>query len=222
MDTKEYYMIQGWAYEYATNCLDEPNGNGVAQRRIDLANCGAQQITKADFDKHRYTAAYNRIKPLIDQRDISSIVGTLVNNDNKWSIKAASDIIGITLNKTMKVRMEQLKKYFGEYWEVYEANEAAKEAERIAKEAAEEAAELAKEYARLDKVAEELKGGQKINNKDFVALCDRYNVKLPIRTRGWALEALCLISTSSQVHNRGTRASSVIFNYVDELLKAVD
>lgn len=220
MDTKEYYMIQGWAYEYDTDYLDQLDLNGIAWRREPLTY--AQQITKADFEKHMYTEAYNRIKPLIDQRDISNIVGTLVNNSNKWSIKASSDIIGITLSKTMKVRMDQLKEYFGEYWEVYEANEAAKEAERISKVAAEEAAELAKEYARLDKVAEELKGGQKINNKDFVALCDRYNVKLPIRTRGWALESLYQISTSSQVHNRGTRASSVIFNYVDELLKAID
>ena len=222
MSAKEYYMIQGWAYEYATEWLDQLDLAGIAWHRQQLQVANAQRITKADFDKQRYTAAYNSIKPKFDQQDVAGVVSILVSNSNKWSIKAASDITGIPLSKTISVRMQQLREYFGKYWEAYEAGEAAKEAERAAKEAAEEAEELAEEYARLDKVAEVFKGGQKISNKDFVALCDRYNVKLPIRTRGWALEALCLISTSSQVHNRGTRASSVIFNYVDELLKAID
>lgn len=84
MNTKEYYMIQGWAYEYDTDYLDQLDLNGIAWHRESLTY--AQQITKADFEKHRYTAAYNRIKPLIDQRDISSIVDTLVNNDNNLMI----------------------------------------------------------------------------------------------------------------------------------------
>lgn len=58
-----------------------------------------------------------------------------------------------------------------------------------------------------------LRGG-KIEGDVFVDLCDKVEVKLPLRTRGWLLNKVYWVSTTQYSADSD---SSVIFDYIDKL-----
>lgn len=62
-----------------------------------------------------------------------------------------------------------------------------------------------------------LKGGD-ITGDNFLSLCDKLEVKLPIRTRGWVIKNLDIVSKNS--YSANTR-STVIFDYVRKLEEAL-
>lgn len=65
---------------------------------------------------------------------------------------------------------------------------------------------------------------ERITNGEFVDLCDRYKIKLPLRTRGWVLKSLCNIKYSDDIgcsyQYRGN-ASTVIGDYAEQLYKSL-
>ena len=60
--------------------------------------------------------------------------------------------------------------------------------------------------------------GKNIDGDAFVDLCDKFNIKVPLRTRGWALNKLQYISLTNY---SAYSDSTVIFDYVEKLEKAI-
>lgn len=54
----------------------------------------------------------------------------------------------------------------------------------------------------LSEKAERFKNGHLISNEHFVMLCDKYNIKLPLRTRGWCLKTLVYISKDNYKYKK--------------------
>lgn len=86
------------------------------------------------------------------------------------------------------------------------------ENKKIAKAQAEAEAQL----DRLTKAEENVKNGQSITAHSFLLLCDKYQVQIPHRTKGWARENLLHISTESVRHS-GSKVSDRIFDIFAEL-----
>lgn len=63
--------------------------------------------------------------------------------------------------------------------------------------------------------------GKKIHGSTFVDLCDKYNIKLPIRTRGWCLKTLTYIGINGYQYKKGGNASTVIYKYIDKLKETI-
>ena len=147
----------------------------IKEREFTLA-------TKKEYDEQMYRICAERLKKSFDAEDIDRIVGVLSNNDNKYSIRAFSDMSGVKLSQTMKVRMLQLREYYGEKYAAWEKEEQEKKEEQEWKEA-EERAELKK--AALEKIETKYSSGDRIGGTDFLKLCDKYGVETHIRTRGF-------------------------------------
>ena len=76
--------------------------------------------TKEEYDVYRFNMAMRRIKPFFEEDNIDAIFRWLSNNDNTYSIKCFEILSGVKLSKTMKIRMEQLKEYYGQKYIDYE------------------------------------------------------------------------------------------------------
>ena len=76
--------------------------------------------------------------------------------------------------------------------------------------------------AMIDSAEQEFKEGKMILSDMFLALCKRYEIKIPIKTIGWCKSSLYSVSKKSYQRNSSKRnQSTVIFNYVEMLEKAV-
>ena len=66
--------------------------------------------------------------------------------------------------------------------------------------------------------------GERVTNGEFVDLCDRYKIKLPLRTRGWVLKSLCSIKYSEETecsYQQKGNDSTVIGDYAEQLFKSL-
>lgn len=68
----------------------------------------------------------------------------------------------------------------------------------------------------LDQAAKDLLEGKRIECDYFLGLLDRHELKLPIRTRGWANNSL--VSVTDKTYRYCGNPSKVIMNYVEELV----
>lgn len=79
---------------------------------------------------------------------------------------------------------------------------------------------IKQEQEAFQKAEEDFKNGEYIYGREFVDLCDKYNIKLPIRTRGWCLNSLTYVSNNHYGY-RGKHHSTVIMKYAKLLKEAV-
>ena len=121
------------------------------------AEQGATIISKEEYEKglaeQRSKIATDRMKELFREDNIEKIFDVLSVNDNTYSIKAFSELSGISLDKTWKRREQQLIDYYGEKYTKWqeELETAAREKEEAEKEAQEanfkkEASEIGEKY----------------------------------------------------------------------------
>ena len=76
--------------------------------------------------------------------------------------------------------------------------------------------------AMIDSAEQEFKEGKMILSEMFIALCKRHEIKIPIKTMGWCKSSLsCISKNSYQRNSKKLNPSTVIFNYVEMLEKAV-
>jgi hypothetical protein len=73
---------------------------------------------------------------------------------------------------------------------------------------------------RWDQVIEQFKAGEIIDGDDFLKLCELYEVKIPIRTKGWARQNLTGIDRDGTVKRCGN-ASGSIKDVARELYKVI-
>lgn len=67
----------------------------------------------------------------------------------------------------------------------------------------------------LNNAISRFREGKYISGDDFVMLCDYYNIKLPIKTRGWCLNSLVRINNKTYTYSGNN--STVISEYMNEL-----
>ena len=73
----------------------------------------------------------------------------------------------------------------------------------------------------LVKSEQTFRQGGNIPAKDFVDLCNKYSVSIPIKTLGWCNKSLAHIKKDGYTCYKGSNKSTVIYNYVDKLSAAM-
>jgi hypothetical protein len=93
------------------------------------------------------------------------------------------------------------------------------EQERERKDRERELRERAQRESELKQSAKVFANGGSILAGDFIDLCDMFNIKLPLRTRGWTLKSLRSISVDSYSYHGND--SKVILNYAEQLYEVL-
>lgn len=73
----------------------------------------------------------------------------------------------------------------------------------------------------LVKASQAFIAGKTVPAKDFVDLCKKHNVIIPLKTLGWCMKSLAHIKKDGYTCYHGSNKSTVIYNYVDKLLAAM-
>lgn len=74
----------------------------------------------------------------------------------------------------------------------------------------------------LQQAEQDFKQGKNIASQDFVDLCKRHGITIPLKTLGWCKKSLCQIRQDGYSYNPGKHNSStVIYDYVDKSLAAI-
>ena len=150
-----------------------------------VAEAGGSIINKQGYDECLRQDVAKRMQDRF--HDFRYVLDVLSVNDNKLSIQAWSDITGIRLAKTWKVRQEQIREYYGEEltnWE--DKQRELKEAEERRNQ--EEEQNWRKNYIETNLC--EYKEGKRITAEAFTWLCREYFVPLPGRTKGYILDKI--------------------------------
>ena len=139
--------------------------------------------TKEEWERFCFDSAMSRMKLAFETDNLDYIFNCLQTNDNTMSRKCFCVLSGLSLSKTMKVRMNQLKEYYGEKYIAWEQEKAEKAKQK-------QLEEQKKAEEALVKLEQKFKNGEYITGKDFVKLCDKRNIKLAIKTRGYCINKL--------------------------------
>lgn len=174
--------------------------------------------TKEEWKRYRFDIVMARMKLAFESDDLKYIFNCLRVNDNTMSRKCFDILSGLSLSKTMKVRINQLKEYYGEKYTAWE-----KEKEEKQKQIQLEAQK--KEEQALIDLEQEFKGGDKyITGTDFVKLCDKNGIKLAIKTRGYCFNKLKYINFGGRYKTYGgvSRGLETAFFDLKKCLKGED
>ncbi len=76
--------------------------------------------TKKEYIQSIYNHVYPEIKKALDENNLDEVLHFVRWNGNDISMRAFGDITGVKLSPVMKVRLAQLKEYFGEKWDAWE------------------------------------------------------------------------------------------------------
>jgi hypothetical protein len=101
---------------------------------------------------------------------------------------------------------------------LYELNKQ-KQAEKQKKRQEEEERLNELEQQAITGAGEQFKQGEAISGDLFLKLCDKHQIQLPLRTRGWIKKCLCEVDCDSYVY-RGKNGSTVVLKYA-KMLKEV-
>ena len=169
---------------------------------------------KLDDEKHLFLACnISHINNLKDY-DMSRINKHIIEHFNKSIENKYRTSLGIGQYLGRESEVLEVRKY---QHEIAKKEAEQKEIERQRKE--QEQRKIEMKY--LQEQEEIFKQGEKIDGDDFVKLCDKYEIKLPLRTKGWAMDSLCSISYKS--YSYCGNPSKVIMTYAemlkDELLE---
>ena len=233
---KGYYVITKEKYEIAKSInnlyfrhIDSGVVNMLPKARIiecpdilEKVQDGWQEISKQEYISSMIFQCKQRLQKSIDSNNIGDILSILNNNDNKYSIKAMSEIAGVSLDKSLNKRMKQVKEWLGERYIKWEADrEIEAEHKRYQKE---HEAEVKTQKA-TEEAKESFMDGKSINPEQFVLLCNSVGIKLPLKTHGWinkALNDICVVTENNRLECHfhyyvGHKESTVIKEYAIQL-----
>lgn len=148
----------------------------------DLTRRGLALATKKDYDDASYARVYKDMKESFESGNAGRMIGFLRWNENRLCRKAFGELTGVRLSPTMKVRLQQLRDYFGEKFTAWEQQQREQAEERARKLREEIEAEHRQQLAR---VKDAWDAGESVNNDGFLLLCDHHAVTLHPRTRGF-------------------------------------
>ena len=190
----------------------------VEEKKQEIISRGLRIVTKKDYDAQTYRRVYSAIKKALDEGNVGEAMQFLRWNGNNISQKAFYDITGIKLSPTMKVRIPQLKEYFGEKYSEWER----KRAEERARKAAEfEAEETARHQEFINNSLTEWKNGSYVNSSTFLVLCDHFGIEMHPRTKGYIRNKVTQLSKDGSYYRiRDSSKSSFVWNVINELNKA--
>ena len=154
--------------------------------------------TKKEFDTYCMDRAKNRLEKALKEGNFKYVFDILRWNHNTYSRKAFYELTGHKLSDTMKVRIEQLKEIYKEEWDKLEEEKAEKERQ-------EEQKAKEKEEEELNLIENDFKEGTSITGIQFVRLCDRYEIKMHLRGRGFCMNTLANVSRSGHYRVYRTR-----------------
>lgn len=146
--------------------------------------------TKKDYIQSIYDRVYPEIKKALDENNIGEVLSFVKWNGNPVCFKAFGDITGVKLSPVMKVRLVQLKEYFGEKYTAWEAkkHEAARERAKQRQAEAE-----AKRKAEIEEAVRKWEANEWVNGEQFQLLCALHGIELHIRTKGYCNKRLCYV-----------------------------
>lgn len=195
--------------------VDHHNGFDFYMLRTDYEKNDGFQRIYFEHDGYFFPIAsgIERIKRYLDQNPSFNLL-EWITADFEESLKT-----GERINKGYA-------QFLGREEEAKKAVEAYKERKRIEQEKQEEERrkqELEKqkeEEKRLAQSENEFIEGEKITGEDFLKLCEKYNISLPVRTKGWAKENLISISKTS--YRFYGNESKTILDYAEKLYKTIN
>lgn len=179
-----------------------------------LKEWGEDGLKFVMFDNHLFSIAFDieRVKMVLD--NIKDFKQFLIN-DFEYSIQ--------NLNR---INMG-LAQYLNRVDEAVEAKNKKKKQEeaikqQIEKDRQEKERQEKLEQEKLLKQAEkDFINGEHIKIDLFLQLCDKYNLKLPAKTRSWCKKWLISISENQYLVRQKCSQSTVIFNYTKELKERI-
>ena len=157
-----------------------PMGWTFEQDKEHVIKNGARIITKAEYEKELYERAFARIKAALESENVAEVFETCRWNDNKYSIRAFSEITGVKLSPVMKERVPQLIEYFGDKFEAYVKRKAEARAEAAKKRREEEAARQREYIASLESAWH---NGDYVSGTQFLELCVKHGIELHPRIK---------------------------------------
>lgn len=157
--------------------------------------------TRKEYIQSIYDRVRPKIKKALDENNLDEVLSFVRWNGNDISMRAFGDITGVKLSPVMKVRLVQLKEYFGEKYTAWEAKklEAARERAEQRKAEAE-----AKRKAEIEEAESKWLNGDAINGEQFQILCALHGIELHIRTKGYCNKRLMWVkNTGDYMHRKG-------------------
>lgn len=187
--------------------VDHHNGYDFFMLKEDIRKNHEYGMIFLEYDNHYFHISNNRerIKEYLDANPNFSLI-EMVKNDFESQLEKGSHIskgYAEYLGRTEEAEQVAIK--FKEQ----------KEIENMKKEEERKQQELKRkneEDERLKKVESVYVNGDKINADDFLTLCDKYYVDIPIRTRGWIINSLCDIgfnNGSTRCSYNGNKSNSI-------------
>lgn len=209
------------------NCI---HWGGIQRKQvIAIDNYNSHKFYALRNAKDDYDFAYleldNHLFPICSIINIDKAKETF-KNKNLTEQDLKNDIIKTFENQLREGRVSLgLAEYLNRTDEALQAREKRQkeyqeELEKMKQERIQKELEYQKELEEsLKEKVKMFKNGEKIGGRDFVDLCDKYEIKLPLRTRGWALNKLVEINENTYTYNRTD--SKVIFKYTKLLKDAI-
>ena len=171
--------------EVGCNAPDEYRSKEQILARIKER--GWTLTTKKEYLQSIYDRVYPEIKKALDEDNIEEVLSFVKWNGNQECFKAFRDITGVKLSPVMKVRLAQLKEYFGEKYTAWEAKK-----REVARERAEQrkAEAEAKRKAEVEEAVRKWEANEWVNGEQFQILCALHGIELHIRTKGYCNKRL--------------------------------
>lgn len=181
---------------------DAPNEyKSKEQILAQIRERGWTLATKKEYIQSIYDRVYPKIKKALDENNLNEALSFVRWNGNDISMRAFGDITGVKLSPVMKVRLVQLKEYFGEKWDAWEQKKR-EAAQARAKERQAEAE--AKRKAEIEEAESKWLNGEAINGEQFQLLCAVHEIELHIRTKGYCNKRLIWAkNTGDYMHKKG-------------------
>lgn len=184
------------------------------------------QVNNSDAYDVLFIEVNNHFVNVGNVAQVESIADKIITdnmNIHKWIVKAFNDSLEGNNNCFLGYaeylnRTEEALAHNKKIYEQAQERQRQREEEKIRKE--QEAEE--KYQQEITQAESNYLSDEKINSSMFLALCDRYNVKIPIKVIGWCRKSLGAITnpkvgTYSYCGNKST----TIFNYNDILYNAI-
>lgn len=165
-----------------------------AMEYISSCKSFVRWTVKEVFDSYCFKKTMERMKKFYDDEDIEKIFAWLNPNYNTYSIRCFEILSGIELSRTMNKRMEQLKEYYGQKYIDYMNKKEQENKE--------------KQERTYKAIEDKFIKGEDITNKEFITLCNKHNIDIPARTKGYINKYLVSINISGSYTKYGKTKSN--------------
>ena len=192
--------------EIGWNAPDEYHSKEEILTRIKER--GWTLATKKDYIQSIYNRVYPKIKKALDENNLDEALSFVRWNGNDISMRAFGDITGVKLSPVMKVRLVQLKEYFGEKWDAWEQEKRAAAQERANQRKADAEA---KHKAEVEEAVRKWNANEWVNGEQFQLLCALHGIELHIRTKGYCNKRLRNVRKDGKyMHAKGAECEGFI------------